>query len=53
MDSQIVLTAVKGKKSFDCVGSPSAVPAIARQMEKYGWAVTVREEGPTDPATRH
>ena len=40
----MVLTAVKRKKRFDWVGSRSAVPAIVRQMEKYGWTVTVREE---------
>jgi hypothetical protein len=46
----MVLKAVKHKKSFDWVGSRSALPAIVRQMEKYGWAVTVREEGPPDHA---
>ena len=44
MDNRMVLKAVKRKKSFDWVGSQAAVPAIVRQMERYGWTVTVREE---------
>jgi hypothetical protein len=41
----MVLTAVKRTKSFGWVGSRSALPAIVRQMEKYGWTVAVREKG--------
>jgi hypothetical protein len=44
VDDRMVLTAVKRKKSFGWVGSRSALPAIVRQMEKYGWTVMVREE---------
>ena len=41
----MVLNAVKRTKSFDWVGSRSALPAIVRQMERYGWTVTVHKEG--------
>jgi hypothetical protein len=50
MDSRMVLKAVKRTRSFDWVGSRSALPEIVRQMETYGWTVTVREEVPTDHA---
>jgi hypothetical protein len=43
-ESRMVLRAVKRDKSFDWVGSRSALPGIVRQMEKFGWTVTAREE---------
>lgn len=46
VDSRMVLNAVKHQRSFDWVGSQSALPQIVRQMQKYGWSVTVREERP-------
>ena len=49
-DKRMVLKAVKHKKSFDWVGSRSALPAIVRQMERYGWTVTVHDESPPDHA---
>ena len=45
-DSRMVLKAVKRRRSFDWVGSRSALPGTTRQMEKFGWTVTVREESP-------
>jgi hypothetical protein len=48
VDHRMVLKAVKHKKSFEWVGSRSALPPVIRQMEKYGWAVTVREEARPD-----
>jgi hypothetical protein len=44
VDDRMVLKAVKHKRSFNWAGSRSALPAIVRQMRKYGWAVTVRKE---------
>jgi len=49
-DSRMVLKAVKHNKTFDWVGSPSALPGIVRQMEKYGWTVTVHQEKSADRA---
>ena len=47
-DSRMMLKAVKRKRSFDWVGSRSALPAVVRQLEKFGWTVAVREESPTE-----
>jgi hypothetical protein len=46
-DSRMVLEAVKRDKTFNWVGSRSSLPDILRQMEDYGWTVSVREETPT------
>src|SRR5205823_6312179 len=43
--SRMTVKALKHSKSFDWVGSRSALLGVVRQLEKYGWKVTVREEG--------
>jgi hypothetical protein len=45
-DDRMELTAMKHRRSFEWAGHRSALPGVARQMEKYGWTVSIREARP-------
>jgi len=46
-DDRMELTALKHRPSFQWTGYRSALPGVARQMEKCGWTVSIHEARPT------
>jgi hypothetical protein len=44
-DDRVELTAVKRSRSFEWAGHRSSLRGVVRQMEHFGWTVSVREAG--------
>jgi hypothetical protein len=44
-DDRVELTAVKRNRSFEWAGHRSALRGVVRQMDRFGWTVSVREAG--------